>query len=92
MEDIDIKFLTGLGWQEYPSSANAPKDCFYKNTYPIALWWDDLHKGFWIIYLNELTANPVIIGKDFIKSEAEYDRLIMPIIKAIHDSHKEQKS
>jgi hypothetical protein len=91
MEDIDINFLTNLGWQYYPTSANAPKDCFHKTPYPVALWWDEGHKGFWVIYLNELTAHPLIIGRDFIKSEAEYDRLMKPILQAIHDSQKEKK-
>ena len=88
MEDIDIKFLTDLGWMKYPSYSDAPENCFYKNTYPIALWWDEHQKGFWVIYLNELTTNPVIIGRDFIKTVGDYDRLIMPILKAIHDSQK----
>jgi hypothetical protein len=92
MEDIDIKFLTNLGWQEYQSGANAPKDCFYKKPYPIALWWDESHKGFWVIYLNELTLNLLIIGKDFIKTEAEYNRLIIPILKIIQESQRKQHS
>lgn len=90
MEDIDIKFLTNLGWQKYPSSANAPQNCFFKNTYPVALWWDEHQNGFWVIYLNELTVNPVIIGREFIKTEAEYDRLIMPILAALKDAQKAQ--
>jgi len=91
MENFDVKFVTNLGWQRYPSSANAPKHYFHKKPYPIALWWDEDYKGFWVIYLNELTANPLIIGKDFVTSEAEYDRLMKPILQAIHDSQKKQK-
>jgi hypothetical protein len=88
MEDIDITFLTNLGWIKYPRYSDAPENCFYKKPYPVALWWDEHHKGFWVIYLNELTANPVITGRDFIKTENEYDRLIMPILKVIQANQR----
>ena len=89
MEYINVDFLTNLGWQKYDISSDAPANCFYKKPYPIALWWDEEHEGFWVIYLNELTVNPVIIGREFIKTEADYDRLIIPILKAIQESESE---
>jgi hypothetical protein len=90
MENIDITFLTNLGWQKYAGNSDAPENCFYKKPYPVALWWDDTQNGFWVIYLNELTSNPILIGRDFIKTENDYDRLIMPILKVIQESQREK--
>ena len=85
MEKLTIEFLKNNGWMEYERSAEAPSNCFFKNRYPVALWWDDINLGFWVIYLNELSRNPVIQGKDFMQTINEYDALIMPILKELKD-------
>jgi hypothetical protein len=90
MENIDIEFIEKIGWIRYPRHTDAPENCFYKNTYPIALWWDDSHEGFWVVNLKELNTNPIIIGKEFIKSEADYDRLIIPILKVLEYEQRAQ--
>ena len=89
MENINVKFIEDLGWQEYSMKSNAPANCYFKVPYPIALWWDSEHQGFWLIYLNELTRDATIIGKDFIKSKEEYDKIMIPILKVIQDEERD---
>ncbi|HEY2581638.1 MAG TPA: hypothetical protein VGI43_07520 [Mucilaginibacter sp.] len=83
MEKLTIKFLIDNGWMEYDRFSDAPNNCFFKNRYPVALWWDDVQFGFWVIYLNDLTRNPIIQGKDFMQTIIEYDALIMPILQML---------
>ena len=91
MKNIDIQFLENLGWLNYPASANAPENCFYKNPYPIALLRDSNELGFWVIDLSRLKKhNPTIIADLFIRSESDYDKLMVPLLNAIQE--KERKN
>lgn len=89
MEKLTLDFIKNLGWIEFYPSENAPPQCFHKNRYPVALWWDDVQLGFWVIYLNDVSKNTVVVGKDFMQTVKEYDALISPILKALALADKE---
>lgn len=90
MENIDIKFLKKNGWTEYPKEALAPQYCFYKNQYPIALWWDEHHEVFFVVDLKQENLYQVITGFNPIKTEQDYNSLIMPILQELKNIEIDQ--
>jgi hypothetical protein len=86
MENIDINFLLENAWMEYPASSMAPKKCFHKNTYPIALWWDEYHEVFFVVDLKNYKPFPGILGENPIKTVEDYNKLISPILMALKDA------
>ncbi|QQL49898.1 hypothetical protein [Mucilaginibacter ginkgonis] len=87
MENIDINFLTNLGWQLSQTGYNTEEKCLFKHPYPIELCWENSQKGFRVIFFDQSKQPIQTIENNFIKTESDYDRLIMPILKILQQSH-----
>jgi len=84
---IDIGFIEENGWMRC-SPLNAPENCFFKNRYPKALWWDESKAAFRVLDMTTVSLNPVNLPPDYLCTVEDYDKLVIPII---HDLDQKDK-
>jgi len=87
---IDIQFLLHNGWLEYTRESMTPPMCYYKNSYPLALWWDEQHEVFFVIDFNSINNSEILSSDQFISTVKEYDALIMPILEEIKNRSQDK--
>ncbi|TBO44270.1 hypothetical protein [Pedobacter kyonggii] len=83
--EISKEFIEKLGWSLYPNYYDLPKDFYHKEPYPFILWWDERYKAFFVVYKDELTNSITINGRDPIQTVEEYDKFLIPVLKALKD-------